>query len=189
MTLRGLFVAVTILAVTCAAFKFAGVWASIFFGVALLVVVAVAIIAFVDRGSRQAFAIGFTLTAMIYVATVLATHTGFGALELDPYSCRLPTTKLLAPAFTLFVQRTWIDFSTGKEVPDYVSPPSSRGGMMGVGSTVGLSEFPDRATFAAVGHVLWTLLLGCIGGYFARWTYARRQANGSPQVMRESQSQ
>ncbi len=177
MTLCGLFVLVAILAVCCAALKFGGVWASVFFGIALLIVLGIAIVAFVDRGSRQAYAIGFTLAAFSYAATVLVTHTGFGGGELDPYSCNLPTTKLLAPAYTLIVQQTWIDSRTGKEVPNYVPPKSGGGGMFP--TFVNLHEFPDRRAFMAVGHVLWTLVVGCMGGYFGRLTFARRQMNGA----------
>jgi hypothetical protein len=196
MTLRGLFVLVAILAVCCAALKFAGVWASVFFGIALLIVVGIAIVAFVDRGSRQAYAIGFTLAAFSYAATVLVTHTGFGGGELSPYSCSLPTTKVLAPAFRLIVHQTWIDSGTGKEVPNYVPPKSGGsiltgggGSLAGVGGFMNLHEFPDQRTFMAVGHVLWALVVGCIGGYFGRLTYARRQMNGASPIKRETQSQ
>ena len=109
MTLRRVFAVVAVVAVACAALKFPGPWAPILFGVAFLLVAGMTIVAFVDRGSRQAYAIGFTLAALGYAATFVITHTAFGRAELDPYSCRLPTTKILAPAFTLLVERTWTD--------------------------------------------------------------------------------
>ncbi len=190
MTLRELFVLVTILAVCCAALMFAGVWAAVFFGIAQVALVGMAIIAFVDRGSRQAYAIGFTLSAIIYAATVLVAHAGSGG-ELDPYSGFLPTTKLLAPAFTLVAQRTWIDLATGKEVPNYIPPKASAGGGMGggMGTSVGLRESLDRRAFMTVGHVLWALVFGYVGGCFGRWTYARRPTKNSPPSNRETQSQ
>jgi hypothetical protein len=186
MTLRQLFVLVTVFAVFCAALMFAGVWAAVFFGIGLVAIVCMAIIAFVDRGSRQAYAIGFTLAAIIYTATVLVAQAGFGG-ELDPYSGYLPTTKLLTPLFTLINQGTWIDLSTGKEIPNYVQPKVSAGG--GMGGAVGLRDSLDRRSFMMVGHVFWGLLFGFIGGYFGRLTYARRQTNGSPPIKRETQSQ
>jgi hypothetical protein len=178
MALRQLFVLVAFIAVCCAALKFAGIWASILFAVALLWVVGMTIVAFVDRGARQAYAIGFTLAALIYAATVLATHAASGGVELDPYSGSLPTTKLLRPVYTLIVQQTWIDMATGKEVPNYDPSKGASGGGMGGG--VGLSEFPLRRAFMTVGHIIWTTLFGCVGGLFGRLTYARREKNGSP---------
>lgn len=184
MALRQLFVLVAFIAVCCAALKFAGIWASILFGIALLLVVGMAIVAFVDRGARQAYAIGFTLAAIIYAATVLATHAASGSVELDPYSCSLPTTKLLRPVYAIVVKLTWIDMATQKEIPNYdPSKGAASGGGMG---GVGLSEFPDRKTIMTVGHIIWTILFGCVGGLFGRLTYVRRQRNCSPSNDRDA---
>jgi hypothetical protein len=173
ITLRRVFTLVAVFAVVCAALKFPGFWGPILFGIALLLVMGMAITAVVDRGSRQAYAIGYTLAAIIYGVMVLATHSAFGGFELDPYSGSLPTTTWLAPVFRLVAHETWIDVTTRQEVPNYV-PPRTPGTTFG--PAVGLIEYPDRRTFMAVGHTLWTLLFGLVGGYFAQWRYARRMA-------------
>ena len=52
-------------------------------------------------------------------------------------------------------------------------PKSSNGGFFP--PTAIMTEVPDRTSFTAAGHILWTLLLGYVGGHFARLIYARRE--------------
>jgi len=127
MTLRGLFVLVAILAVACAALKFGGFWASVLFGIALLIVARMAIVAVVGRGSGQAFAIGFILVAIIYAATFLVTNVTTGGSELNPFGiCYLPTTKSLGPPYTLILRRKRRLQTTirRKQVPRQVAWPA-----------------------------------------------------------------
>lgn len=78
------------------------------------------------------------------------------------------------------VEQTWFDFNTKKVLSEseaqYVSGvggASFGGGGFG-GPNVGMKEFPDRYQFMVLGHLLWALLWGYVGGRFAGWVYDRR---------------
>lgn len=92
-----------------------GMLASAFVCVAVTMCLAIAIIAFVGRDHLKSFAIGFMIPLVAYGAA----HFAIGESELDPYRGKLPTTQLLRPMFDSIVTRTWIDTSTGKELPNY----------------------------------------------------------------------
>jgi hypothetical protein len=148
----------------------------------------------VDRGPRQAAAIGFVLWAGVY-AYLMTTGAGIAYVrqsELDPYEGSLPTTQILRPLFEAIVQRRWIDSVTGQEIPNYDPnqpiPPSNSGGLggggfaggMGMGGGMGwpasptMAETPAREDFMAIGHLLWLLLFGYVGARLARGIYPHR---------------
>ena len=87
-----------------AALSTGGLLASMVVGAAIVFTTAFAIVAFVGRKQLRSFAIGFLIPVVAYSATVLS----LGNSELDPYEGKLPTTKLIKPAFELFVRRQYV---------------------------------------------------------------------------------
>jgi len=152
---------------------------------------AAVITALVGRGELRAAAIGFAVCVLAYAILFRAapTDTNTGrSQELDPYSGSLPTTRLLLPVFRSMVKGAYFDYQTGKELPDFdpKNPASATvvgggmgggfGGGMGGGfggSSVFFRESPQRENFMAVGHILWALALGYLGGRFAVWVDRR----------------
>ncbi len=144
------------------------------------------IVAAVDRGPRQAFAIGFALTLGVYWPIVLkGAQSGGGNgfpsknLEFDQWEGKLPTTRLLRYVHMAVDHGGYYDFSTGKKIPDYDpaqdSNPNLGGGGFGGGtSRVSYREAPPREIFMPIGHCWWGLLLAYCGGHFARFVYGRR---------------
>lgn len=212
-SLRHFLLLVAALAIALAALKFANEWwIVVLSGGMILLVMAMLVVALVDRGPRQAFAIGFVACAAIYAGLVLSGRetTGVSGMtrtqnrELDPYDGRLPTTRLMRGVFEMTSQNLYQNVDTGErllhsQMPgDYEmdrSPQFGGGGFsVDVAIEAGesaaaagglprfrlLGEFPQRAHFFQIAHLLWGLLLGYAGGQFARFVYARR--------MRESRS-
>ena len=194
-SLRELLMLLGFVAVGCAALKYAGeVWVTALSAIVLLLFMLSTVVAVIDRGHRQALAIGFALCVAVYgVLFWSSTRADQGNRELDPHEGRLPTTKLLKPLFTALVSGVYIDSSTGKIIPNYNSANtvySLRGGLSlgggggGFGGGVAPAGFPmgvyyletpPREKFMAIGHLLWALLLGYTGARLAGWIYARRQ--------------
>lgn len=193
-SLRQLLVFIVLLAVAWAALKFASpLLAGMVTTVALLVCGVMAVYAFVDRGRRQAFAIGFTVVA---VGFTYAVHTYDDENNLRA----LPTTQLLQWLHGQMAAEWMVDPSTGERVrrrhppepeaasiyyggsspplPDFMSDSSTTspytrpfGARQG---NVVARYFPGIQEFVAVGNSLWALLLAYLGGKFAVWVYARR---------------
>jgi hypothetical protein len=176
-TVRGLLAVIAFFAVAFASLKFANeIWLAILSSVALLLLMAIAIVAFVGLGAMRAFAIGYALCVVIYGGAVYVSEKD----EFDPARGGLPTTLMLRPVFTGPVQHTYTDMS-GKPMPrNYVPPQNSRRrtGFMSGGTIVLTAEHPSREVFMTIGHLLWAVILGFIGGQFAGFVYARgeRQA-------------
>ncbi len=175
VSLRELFILVAFVAIGTASLRLAGPLASVFIALALLLCMAMAVAAAVDRGMRQAFATGFVLCTMAYAILLFATHS----TELQLHAGRLPTSKLLSPLFEEIVNRTWVDRFSGRELPNYVPTRVDRlPGEMPTAAGVRVeSETPDRMTFMIVGHILWASIFGYAGGKFAQFIYARRIAD------------
>jgi hypothetical protein len=195
LSLRELLLFVALVAFAIVSLKFANDW--IWTGLsmaAMLVFMAALVEAFIDRGARQAFAIGFVLCAGLYAAAVMAS-VAWNGREFDPYAGSLPTTKLMRWPFErmVLIEYLLVDanlqynkskrFSTPQEALAYRAtlglPPGSMGS--GFGGGVGSSESPRREDFLGVAHVWWGLLLGYCGGRFAKFVYVRREqrANGT----------
>jgi len=171
-SLAELLIAIGFVAISCAALKYAGeVWATCLSVGVILLFMGAAVTAVVDRGPLQARAIGLTLFMGIYGVLFWScpTHANYEqSTELDPYTGRLPTSKLLKPLFETLVSRNYLDGS-GKKV----GPPTPGIGFGGIGG-ISMSESPDRGQFMAIGHLLCALLLGYLGSRVALWAYARR---------------
>ena len=151
--------------------------------VAGLLLMAMAIVAFVGIGAVKAYAIGFLLPVVIYAGcVVIAGHN-----ELDPYDGKLPTVPVLRFAHQQLVTKTYIDPFTGKPMPDY-DPAAHDHSRMGSGGTgmesvpmgggmggfmpgPSLLEIPDRPTFMTLAHTLLALIFGWLGSQFAVHVY------------------
>jgi len=144
---------------------------------------AFAIVAFVGHGHRRSFAIGFLIPLIIYIGV----HAYVGPTELDPYG-KLPTTKLIRPIYELVVKLEYIDFNTGKSMPNY--DPTKNPGLGGGGFAppVTVKETPDRTTFMTLAHALFAVTLAYVGGKFAVWAAGQpmRTSDGDEQALHAS---
>jgi hypothetical protein len=167
-SLRELLLLLAFFAIGCAALRYVGgLWLIGLSSCVLLLFMIAAVLASVDRGHRQAQAIGFALCVAIYGVLFWSAPSPMNVEvnpELDPEAGRLPTTKAMAPLFDLIVKGSYHDAMTGKEIA--VPTP---------GLAVYFRETPDRGQFMATAHLLWMLLLGYLGSRVALWAYARRQ--------------
>jgi uncharacterized membrane protein YgcG len=184
ISLRELLTLVAIVAVGCVALKYANeYWVAVISFIMILAVMAAAIIALVDRGPRQASAIGCLSALAIYAALLYACKP-----ELDPYDGTLPTTRLMRPLFEAMSTNWYFDLANRKEVNQSQLPSGATihygggggGGIFGGGvapPTTGFSnigEKPSREHFMPIAHYLWALIFGYVAARFARWVYARR---------------
>jgi hypothetical protein len=226
ISLRELMIVVAFAAVGCAALKYATItMQAVVQGLTGALLLGFLVRAIVDRGPRQAFAIGFVACAIVYIVArhVDGTTTTFtGAFG---------TTRLITAVHPLFISENWINSTTGEAVRIENAPPDARHikriERMSSGSeptveqsavissstqatiepinrsrsyqdeivqstegrrmiaegaapsslrmaTYGLRSTPSIAAFRTVGYCLLTLLVGYVGGHFARYVYARR---------------
>jgi len=173
VSLRELMAFVACAAVALVSLKFASdIWLAAVIGVAMALLFAALVLMAVDRGPRQAFAIGFVLVVLGYYAVLFyppyATSTRRATREfaLDGL---LPTTRVLQYVHTAVVHNRYFDANTGQEVPNYDPSNAAFANM-----SVGANELPPREYFLPIGHAWWALLFGYLGGRFAQFIYARR---------------
>jgi hypothetical protein len=144
-----------------------------------LTVMAAAIIALVDCGSRQATAMGF-LTGVLMYAVLVQTQDS----ESQAYGT-LPTTDLTWRIYAAMSTSWYEEQATGKRVEQLptASIVVGRHGMgMGMGSGMaGLPQkayvqwqLPDAEYFTRIAHAFWALAFGYFAAKFARWVYGRR---------------
>ena len=172
LSLREVLLLVSFFAVACVALKYANEWWWLALSSCVLLGFLTAVVAaLVDRGSRQAAAIGFAVCVGIYGILFWAGPTISGtqqSRELDPYSGQLPTTRIMQPLFEAIVTHAFYDMNTGQVIANYDVRRSEAPGV------VGSRESPDRGQFMAISHLLWALLLGYFGAGVASVFYARR---------------
>jgi hypothetical protein len=172
-SVRELIVLIAFFAFGIASLRAGGVLASITGFAGIVLIMALAITAFVGTGRLKSFSIGFILPLVVYAATVLLAKTN----ELDPYEGRLPTTQVLRYAHQVLVRKIWTDLKTGNVIPDFdITKNPNR--------PVALDEYPDRSTFMPLAHMLLAMLIGWIGGKFALYIHQRQKAervNGEEQ--------
>jgi hypothetical protein len=171
-----MFLVVALLAVAIVSLRYANeIWHIAVALFALLAFIGAMISAVLDRGSRQAFAIGMLLAMTTYGVVF---SIGLFRYNLVSGPLRgggsLPTTRLLVYMYAGIQETRWFDRETGKEIPGFdptrqtmARPLQSR-------------QEPSERTFMAVGHAWWALLLGYLGGRFARFVYVRRTRDGTP---------
>jgi hypothetical protein len=136
-----------------------------------------AITALVDRGPRQAAAIGFLVVAGLYGYLVMSYATSVRS-EFGLHSGRFPTTLLLRYAYLVVEDGVWMDSETGQELPNFDPAKQPQRTKIVGNSVVPIDEFverPPEGTFVRVGHLWWMLLLGYAGGRFATFVYGRRR--------------
>lgn len=136
-----------------------GIIGAIMISLAMAVTMGLAIIALVNRGSRQAFAIGFLTPVVMYAGALLAA----GRNEFDPDTRQLPTSMLLRPIFEVMSKKTVIDAVTGEVVPGANPTDVSRVAMT-YGSSLRILE---SRSFMSLGHLLIAMILGYAGAKFA----------------------
>jgi hypothetical protein len=169
ISLRELLVVVTFVAIGCAAMTYAsdGWWQAIA-AFAFCLIVVTAIMSCLDRGTRRAFAIGFLIASMIYL----------GGLQMRQRTDGTNNELKSRGSGTVFVStsllRAWHSAITveSKEV----MTSEGRGGATVRGTRIHTSPAPT--TFMRIGHTLVMLLLGYVGGHFARFVYSRRMTTG-----------
>jgi hypothetical protein len=172
LSLRELMVLITLSALVVVSLRFATpAWETVVASIAVVALALAVIVSLVDRHARQAFAIGFAASMILYgVVLAVESFSSPGTNpEFNPDTGTLPTTRLLRPVFVAITKTRWIDFRTGKEVPDY-DPQNPGPGMQ----FVSLDERPERTAFMRIGHSWWALVLGYVGGWFGRFVYLRR---------------
>jgi hypothetical protein len=158
MSLRQLLVLVALVALAIVSLKHASVfWRGVVGLVVFVAYVGCIIAAVMERGRRQAFAVGMAITMTIYGGLILCSGLADGMpgnYEFVPYNGVLPTTNLLTPLYYSIV--------------DYEDVVEN-------GAIVRQIEHPDSATFMTTGHYWRAVVLGYAGGRFARYLYVRRK--------------
>ena len=175
-TSRSLFAFTTYAALSLASMRVGGLLAAFNVGAVAVFATALAIVAFVDRAGRRAFAIGFLIPLFAYVGI----HTFSVGNQLNPFEdSALATTRSFGPLYMALRTVAWIDTATGNVIPDY--DPSTdprqqfaRGGGFGGPVPVRFSQTPDQETFTLVAHSIVVVILGLVGAYFAMYIYRTR---------------
>jgi hypothetical protein len=173
ISLRELLLLVALAALALASIRYASTpWRTVVYTIAMAVFMSAAVVAVIDRGPRQAFAIGMVLTMVIYATLVrngVAGERGENR-ELDPRRGRLPTTRAARYIYRSTTSERWFD-DQGNELTDFdpTNPPPGVRRVTRRGNTS-----PSRELFMQVVHCWWALFLGFLGGLFARFVYVRR---------------
>ena len=178
-SLRALLVGIAFICVVLTALTYANtVWWLVVSSAAILLLMALAVVALVDRGPRRAFAVGFIACVAVYALLLRAQGIEkFGSLT-QPI---LPTTIQLNWMYPFFIEEQFSDPASGRLVA-YEPPPfafrwGNRDGVFAFDehgrrlrvTTVG----PDRFLFVSIGHVFWAMILGLVGGRFALFVCAK----------------
>lgn len=191
ISLRELLVLVALLAAAFVLLKFASPpIARIIVGISILTWGAMVIIAFIERGPRQAFAIGFTVIAAVFLLPIGTQSKG------DPHIV-LGTEDLLVYLHRQMATRWVYDTNTGErlrpapllETEGGIGPPPRSRFMASDDhftapaipfgappSSTHFNFYPFVSNFIAVGNSLLTLLFAYLGGKLAVWIYHRRVA-------------
>jgi len=196
-------------AVGFTALKYANEWWLVgLSAVSMLSIMAATVTALLDRGPRQVFALGFASWMLMYGGVLLIQRRteaiGDGSRTVNPEMrsdrpASLPTTVPLQALYAKTHQVWLVDPDTGtrfrlEELPQGTSVVD--GGLrddliarMGTAPIKSSSTPPRRVTYSGVtpdahqfmqvGHLLWALLLGYIGGHFARHVHGRRHPSAA----------
>jgi hypothetical protein len=123
--------------------------------------------------------------------------------EVHPFQARLPTSQLLRVMFERMRERLYVDEGAGTAVVESkippganiiedttwtIVPPVGQGGVLSMPDALrdfqpsgpaGVSfrrigDVPPRQLFMPIGHLLWALVFGYLGGRMGQFVYARR---------------
>jgi hypothetical protein len=198
VSIRGLMAFVLVSAVGLAAFRNAGeLWAGMLLLAALAAVGAAVMGAVILRGSERCWCAGFAFFGGGYLALA------FGPWLSDTFQSKLGTTHLLGQIYEQLHPST-SQVNGNLEVlkaalEDAVASAQRARGLarsaqdpsrVATGNRVAalnqqiatLKSSPTRDQFERVGHSLFALLAGLVGGTLAVWFYARRDRPDMPQV-------
>jgi hypothetical protein len=173
ISVRELLVVVALIALAIVSLKYVTEgWRTAVYSITMALFMVAAIVAVVDRGARQAAAIGFVLTATIYgfIVTNGSKNDVDKNIEFNILDGHLPTTR-----FTRYFRQpvTTIRYldSRRQELINY--DPENR--PRGVDHTY-FREItsPDPIRTMQIAHCWWALLLGYVGSKVARFVYVRR---------------
>jgi predicted PurR-regulated permease PerM len=174
VSLRELLLLIAMVALAVASMKYASpAWRTCVYMIAMAIFMWAAVIAVIDRGPRQAFAIGMVILMVIYGVLVVNGAVGRsqgGNREMNPASGRLPTTKLVEFLFPITESVQWFEQRTDRVLPNF-DPAKPPPGFVAYRRTI---SSPEPANLMAIAHCWWALLLGYFGGRFARVVYLRR---------------
>jgi hypothetical protein len=177
-SLREMLVIVALASVSVASMKYVTpAWRTAVFSITITAFMLGAVCAFVDRGRRQAFAIGFALVMAIYAAMVLfgTSDRGGGSREFDLRTGRLPTTELIA-RIAGEPTATSIYYDENNQLIPNFDPQNPPAGVQVAYSRVEI--FPHPIRLLEIAHCWFALLFGYVGGHFARFIYLRRTNDG-----------
>ncbi|HEX3601816.1 MAG TPA: hypothetical protein VHU84_16800 [Lacipirellulaceae bacterium] len=178
MSLRELLVLVSLTALAIVSLKFASnTWEAIVSGIVLSMFLVAGVVAVIDRGPRQAFAIAFVIVMATYGFAVLNGHLGNqenNNRELNS-SGRLPTTRALVNLHHVVDTGHWIDPFSGNPVPSPAVDKATGRVIIGSnGRPASYEQIPPLEEFLFIGHCWAAVLLGYVGGYFGQFVYWRR---------------
>jgi hypothetical protein len=195
VSLREFLLLVAFAAFACAALTYSNnAWLAAVASVAMVLFFRALIVAAVERGPSQAFAIGMTLVMAGYGLVLVCSrivHNGDTLnMELSNLG-HLPTTQLLGCLDRGISDYRWIDGYTGREDPLFQPPlsvnqidlsPDWLRELLRAGRHLpGVSfhgkhvvKVPNDGEFYRTGHSAWAVVLGFLGGAFARSLYQRR---------------
>jgi hypothetical protein len=117
-------IVVAVAAVGLAALKFASTtMRPIFQGLTGVFLFAFLVKAVMERGARQAFAIGFVLCAVGYVAVVYLDNSSTSETGTTVTAGKFGTGRVLDVLYAAVVSNIWLDDQTGKAAPSISVPP------------------------------------------------------------------
>ena len=203
-SLRNLLVAVTMVAVGTAALLNANEWwASLLWGVALVMLVFAGLAALFRRESQRAFWSGYLAAGTFYLLLLMFSYGSVTPLNHD----HLITTRIMVWTYSVFPASKRSQF-----LPPPVPPAGGVGGMPSMGSTGGAGTMPgmpsgpgmpggmgmpgmggmgmgppmarnptyiEQEVFTEVGHALWILFLSWLGGTVAFWLVRTRERSST----------
>jgi len=197
-SLRSLLLATVLVALGCAALLNAWPWCASLVLSATLAFLVLAILGSIYRtGSTRAFWLGMAIVGWGYLWLARRPDDSFsdprprfqeeGPLVTSRLLCHAYTDVLLRvrPLPPLPPELNWGVSSRGLIIMGppggYPGSPSAPppGSALG-GFPPGIHDYPSLSDFVTVGHSLWALLLGFLGGLVARWFYATRQTRSIP---------
>jgi hypothetical protein len=181
MSLRELLLLIALAALAIASIRYATTtWRTVVYTITMAVLMTGAVTAVIDRGPRQAFAIGMVLTMAIYAILVRNGVSGTRGenRELDPSDGRLPTTRAASYFYRPTTTHRWFD-ERGNELANF-DESKPRPGVRRATRRTNIS--PSADLFMQIVHSWWALLLGYIGGWFAWIVYHRRISGPLPRT-------